>query len=621
MLNLESQAVALRVSEDGLAVVLEDRRRGNCWRLDGALGGYRHTGERESMRPLGPGRAARRDHAIEVRHRIPEGEVCYTWRLEGDFAEVSLSCEAQDVAAVALPGAWMAESGPQRLAAPIYQGLLLGRRGQRWERRLRHSGHLGFSLSMGGLLGERGGLLVTHESHANWEVTVGEAEGGPFFRFEHLRCPVEGWVGGVVRMYPTDSSVTAVCRRYRARMKERGEFRSWQEKIQRKPIVRELFGSLMAFVGYNRTDEVDYAACARRLRAMGFESVFYYPVRMCQYSLGFRMGGDAPIWLPDEEIDAMRAVPGAHLAPWAWTVEGLDDGSEAMHRIFRRDAGGEPYPNWQIDQHQWYLVCTPYQVEHIRQRLATDLRAMDWIHYDVTANFAGRCCFSRQHELHGNRPLSRRDDLAWTQRLFSQETVGNRVVSSEGFGDHWAAWYDIGSTKVMPAEEALAHTLPVPMTMLTLHDSALHDWWEVHNYNAHAAFGLSPLPDGLGLTGCGLPRLKAAMDALYGCPPNVFPFGKQYGWSNFEKRQSFSYVVRLEDAAVQEALAEALPVARLHRRTGMCDLVSVDLLAGGAVQVTTFSDGARVAANLSPEPREAEGVGPLAGWEWRELRP
>jgi hypothetical protein len=32
--------------------------------------------------------------------------------------------------------------------------------------------------------------------------------------------------------------------------------------------------------------------------------------------------------------------------------------------------------------------------------------------------------------------------------------------------------------------------VPIPLTMLVLHDSCLHDWWEVHNYNAHH-FGLT----------------------------------------------------------------------------------------------------------------------------------
>ena len=45
------------------------------------------------------------------------------------------------------------------------------------------------------------------------------------------------------------------------------------------------------------------------------------------------------------------------------------------------------------------------------------------------------------------------------------------------------------------------------------------------------------------------------MDALYGCPPNVFPFDRQYGRVEIEKRITRSYAVRLDDPSVQEALA------------------------------------------------------------------
>ena len=431
---------------------------------------------------------------------------------------------------------------------------------------------------------------------------------------------MDGWVGATVRLYPTDPGVTAACKRYRARLKERDLFVGWQEKIARKPIVKDLFGALIAFVGYNASPSIDYAACARRLRERGFESVFYYPVRMCQYSLDFQMGGDAPIWLSDEQVQAMKAVEGAHVGPWGWVIEGLDDGSEAMRAIYRLGPDGRPIPNWRIDDQQWYLVCTPYQVEHIKARLEGDLRAMDWIHFDVSAMWPGRCCFSAEHALHGNRPLGRLEDMEWARRLFSRETVGNRVVSSEGFADHYATQYDVGSTKMMPPRQWDAGCVPVPMTMLVLHDSCIQDWWEVHNYNAHPGFGLSDLEHGIGTTGCGRPDLKAAMDALYGCPPNLFPFGKQYAWADFETRKTYSYEVRLEDEAVEAAIRAALPVCRLHKKIGMCELMSLEFLSQDrAVQATAFSDGTRVIANLGERHAEAPGVGLLAPHSWRSM--
>ncbi|KPK63518.1 MAG: hypothetical protein AMK73_05125 [Planctomycetes bacterium SM23_32] len=555
-----------------------------------------------------------------MRYCVAGGTFVHRYVPADDHVEVSLACDAEEVEAVSLPGPLIPAAGPREVAAPLYQGLLLSEAGEEWELTVGHGGHLNFSMAMGAVLGERGALLVCHESPSNWSATFGRTEDGPFFRFEHRACPVDGWVGGVVRLYPTDPDLTSACKRYRARLKERGEFVTWQEKIARKPVVQDLFGAMTAFVGYNACPDVDYAAGARELRRLGFESVFYYPVRMCHYSLDFQMGGGAPIWLSDGEVGAIKSVAGARVSPWAWVVEGLDDGSEAMRSICRRSADGGLVPNWRIDDQQWYLVCTPYQVQHIKGRLAGDMRAMDWLHFDVNAVWAGRRCFEADHALHDSRPMGALGDMEWTRRLFSPETVGNRIVSSEGFNDYYAGWYDIGSTKMMPPMPWDPACAPVPMTMLVFHDSCIHDWWELHNYNAHDGFGLSGLPHGIGTTGSGRPELKASMDALYGCPPNLFPFGKQYAWADFAARKSYSYTVRLDDPTVQTALQAALPVARLHKTTGVCELASFEFLSDDrAVQATEFSDGTRIVANLAEHEAEVPDMGALPPHSWRRL--
>jgi hypothetical protein len=124
----------------------------------------------------------------------------------------------------------------------------------------------------------------------------------------------------------------------------------------------------------------------------------------------------------------------------------------------------------------------------------------------------------------------------------------------------------------------------------------------------------------LGRQGCGLPKLKAAIDALHGYPPNLFPFGKQYAWADFEARRTYSYLVRLEDAPVQEAIAAALPVAKLHRKIGRLEMTGFEMLSDdGALQVTTFADGTRIVANLADDAREVEGAGQMAGQSWHAL--
>ena len=637
-LSLQNKTLTLTAAVDGSHLRLEDRRRACTWQLQSARTGYRPYPDGDRRRaynasgaslplvPFGPGRAERAGDTVMVRYPVPGGEVTYRWSLGPDWVEVAVETAPDAVEFVSLPGPFAPGAGPHQLAVPLYQGLLLRQFPHDFDRTFHGGGHLALSMGMGGDLGARGGLLTVQETPANWLGSLGAAGGQPWFGLEARHCPVEGWGerhgGRRVRLYPTGADLTDLCKRYRARVRERGDFVSWAEKIARKPLVADLFGALMAFVGYNRADDVDYVAGARVLRQRGFPRVFYYPVRMCHYSLDFQMGGDPPIWLDDQTLERLKEVDGARLGPWGWVYEGLDTGDEATRAAFRRDAGGEWIPHWRMDDQRWYRACTPCQVDHIRQRLAGDMAAMDWIHFDVNACIPGMPCFDASHAGHAGEALGRRADLEWTQRLFSPETVGQRIVSSEGFVDHYAGHYDIGTTKMLPAADlSTAAAVPVPMTALVFHDSCVHDWWELHNYNAVDGFPLRDLPHGWGRVGSGEPHLKACLDALYGCPPNLFPFGRQYGWVDMETRQTYSFTVRLGDAAVQEALDVALPVARLHARTGPCELTDFRLLSDdGSLQATTFGDGTRVVANLSTEERPVVGSKPLEGQSWREER-
>jgi hypothetical protein len=69
--------------------------------------------------------------------------------------------------------------------------------------------------------------------------------------------------------------------------------------------------------------------------------------------------------------------------------------------------------------------------------------------------------------------------------------------------------------------------------------------------------------------GGGRPSLLAALDALMGCPPDVFPSGAQYGWTG-RGRETYLYRYRFEDPEVQPALregpAEAAWQERMHVR-------------------------------------------------------
>jgi hypothetical protein len=615
-LTLENERIALAMSPDGRQVTLADRVRGVEWRMDPARQSFRRKTGPAVLFPAG--RVEREAGTLRATYALPDGLIRVSWELASDHVKVRLSVTDPGLEIVDMPGVFRPRESGAQLLLPVCQGVLYRGGDTPWEETFQGGVHC--TLGMAATLAARGALLTTAEDTADWLCLAGEDRAGPFTTFQEQRCPAEGWYEREVRLYPVDAKITAVAKRYRARLKERGEFVSWEEKLRRKPILKNLFGALTAFIGYNKTSEVDYVADARKLRDYGFEHVLYYPVRMCNYSLDFLMGGDAPIWMSDDEISRFKAVPGALVAPWGWFIEGLDDGSARMARMYRRDPQGNPYDAWRIEQQQWKLVCVPYQVEEIRRRYSTDMSAMDWMHYDVNATQLGRdVCYSKEHELHDRKPLGKRGDVEWTRRLLGSEVNGNRIVSSEGFQDRYATSYDMGSTKLVPNCPHSRYVL-VPLTMLVLHDSCMHDWWELTTYNATPGFSRHGIMR-FGQSSSGFAARKAAMDALSGSAPKVFPFGRQYGWTDIATRRSFSFLIRLEDREVQEALKLAMPVAKLHKRVGMQELVSFELLSDdGWLQSSTFADGTRIAANLSDRPREAPGAGTLAPDTWVEVK-
>lgn len=604
----------IRCREDGTEVRLIDRRRGICWELDEQTR-YCRLSEDTAPRPLGSGRAwVAGERALIQEFELSGAVIHLEWLLLDDGVEVILTAtEPTAVAAASLPGSFRPTAGSLRLALPVMQGVLFDGRGEPFSETLGYGGHNSLSMAMLGYLSEAGGLLLTVESLTDWQATVGKrADGSCYAGVEQLPSLGSLRYSRTSRLYPTDPDLTALCKRYRCRVQERGPWKSWEEKISERPGVARLFGALMAFIGYNQ-GPFDYVAECGRLRALGFDRAFVYPVRFNTYSQDFLMGGDRPIALDDAAIAGIKAL-GFDVSPWTWVYEALDDGSDWLDQGYLRNAAGEKIPNWRIDQFQWYHCCTPFQTEFARRQYQGPMAAMTWSHYDVNATVGPRECHGTGHPWHQSRALDRREDLQLLRELLSPTTNGNRVVSSEGVRDCLADVYDVGTTKLLPAwGEASCWT--VPMTLLVYHDSLVHDWWELHNYNASGRFEHRSR---FGVWRDGAALEKAAMDALYGCPPNVFPFGRQYRWIDIASRKTESYTVRLEDPEVQQALAAALPVARLHRRTGPLEMLSHEFLSeDGAVQATVFSDGTRVAANLANEARPVEGFGLLPGCSWR----
>jgi hypothetical protein len=497
------------------------------------------------------------------------------------------------------------------------QGMLWDGRGHPFSLIRSEGAHLGFTMPFAGYLAKRGGLLVTAETRDDCRWWFGKDDAG--------RC----WAAGLqiaslgtmryertARIYLTDADIVAVAKTYRRKVIEQGRFKTWDEKIAERPSLERIFGALMCYIGYCE-DDLDYVEGCRKLKAYGFDRVLLYPGRFNMYYPDIRMGGVPAIHLSRETVEAIKAL-GYDMAPWSWLNEALQVSSEAVRKYYRRNADGEINKNWAIDDQQWYMMCYSYIAQHQRRALAEMIPDMTWDHFDVLACVPPMECYASDHAQHMGRPAARSEDREWTREAFRVDQRSGLIVSAENFNDAYTLELDFGSVKAWPGYGPWPFW-PVPLTMLVYHDCMVHSWWEVHSYNnpwnSRTAAG-----GGLFEYGGGRPRLMSALDALMGCPPDVFPFGAQYGYVG-RGTQTFLYKFRFEDPEVQIALKAALPVAQLHHRIGKQEMVHFKILSeDGYLQESAFADGTRVVANFSRDfAGNVPGVDPVGPESWKAV--
>ena len=267
-----------------------------------------------------------------------------------------------------------------------------------------------------------------------------------------------------------------------------------------------------------------------------------------------------------------------------------------------------------MDEHKYYNLCPAYLEEFYLSTKKTTMGEMTWDHFDVITCTTNVECHAENHSAHMNRKLSKTDEKQLFRSLLSsaRKSTGG-AISSERFNDAYSLEYDIGSTKVLAKYDGFMFK-PVPLTMLVYHESMIHSWWEVHNYNnPHFAGAARPYYE----CGGGQAELMAAMDALYGLPPDVFPFGAQYGWTgNGQETMLFRY--RFDDPEVQSALKAALPVAKNHAKVGMLEMTGFAFLSDDYnLQRTTFEDGTAIYANFGQSVQNHPECGEIPPISWK----
>ena len=556
------------------------------------------------------------DNAMKLRCSSGGSEIEYIYSLlPGGFEARLIAGTCGGYETVSLPGSFTPKAGPKKILLPIMQGMLWDGSGENVRGICSSGSHHGFSMQMYGLLAKNCGLVCAADESVDSRWRYEKDPSG--FRAFTLAVSSLGAMDydRAVRFYFTEPTVTAIAKRYRRHVMEAGRFISWDEKLETRPRLDRLFGALMCYVGYQQ-DDVDYATQLKKLRGMGFERALVYPVRFNAYDVDFIMGGLPPIDIPDGEINKIKDL-GYDAAPWSWLNEAIE--GKNPEEFFKINSNGEKIFGWRIDDNRWYKVCSAEIERRAREAAAGAFKIMTWDHYDVVACASVGECYGTAHEAHRGRALSRREDLKILRdALLAGRGDGSRAVSSECFNDLFSLEYDLGSVKAWPQYGPWPFK-PVPLTGLVYHDSIIHSWWEVHNYNS--PYHNRAVGPGLYEYGGGRADLMSAADALYGCPPDVFPFGAQYGWTG-RGAQTYTYRFRLEDECVRYALKKALPVAELHKRIGKLEMVGFEFLSDDyALQRTTFSDGTSVTANFSEMTfTDVPDIGTLTPRRWKCLR-
>lgn len=604
-MELKNKNIVLSVNESDGTVRLFDTRRDAAWTLDC-----------KTMlcdgKPLIYESAYAEDGRIFVRYN----RATYAYTVYDDHIGTDLLSDTADdsIRKITMPSSFTASSGNCRYLLPIMQGMLWNCDGGPFESFRGEAGHHGFSMPMFAVLAGRGGYIYIAETMDDCHWTVGKDEDGRTWC-----CNIQTASLGNMRynrksrIYFTDAGITPAAKQYRRYVQGCGRFVTFREKMRSRPALANLFGALMCYIGYCQ-DDIDYVENLRRLKNYGFNKALVYPVRFNTYSQDFLMGGAPPIDLSDTEIAEIKSL-GYDVAPWTWINEAVDDGSDEIRAMHRKSESGNSRLSWQIDEFKYYNICTAFMEDFYRRQRQGRFGEMTWDHFDVITCATNNECYAGNHPSHPNRPLSKSEDRLYLRRLLSAAGEAGGAVSSESFNDAYSLEYDIGSVKAWAQYDNFLFK-PVPLTMLVYHDSMIHSWWEVHNYNSNY-FGRCDLP--FYQYGGGAYELQAAMDALYGCPPDVFPFGAQYCWTG-KGSQTMLYKFRFDDPETQHALKLALPVARSHEDIGMLEMTDFAFLSDDYnMQRTVFENGVRIYANFSLNIKYHDECGCMLPRSWRRI--
>jgi hypothetical protein len=179
-MQIENRNLRLTVESGGISVRIDDNTRNMAWQLDPATLAFRLRHDSPRV-PLTAGILRKDGQSIIAEHGIPGGAATLAWTLADDYIEVTASITGDDIHCISLPGSFHPCEGAHTAFFPTYQGVLYKGTPHLWEESRGAGGHSLWSMSMGALLGARGGLLVIQESATGLDRLARPARAGAFF--------------------------------------------------------------------------------------------------------------------------------------------------------------------------------------------------------------------------------------------------------------------------------------------------------------------------------------------------------------------------------------------------------------------------------------------------------
>ena len=596
--------VVLTVDPDSLRGSIEDPAGANRWTFDGvdAIGQYDGAPRLESYDRL--------ERGCRAQMRIGQLVVAVEITLAADPATVTFSVAPLSDAALSAPLRYPPPLRPTgapvvELALPIKTTTGIAYYPSADDQvdftfDVAGGNTTGLSMPFWSTSTTGGGLLGTLDDPDDVDLTITSSAG------TGVDVGI-GWRGslGTLR-YPRRVSFTLLeepgyvtaALAYRRAVIAEGRFRSLADKIEERPVVRQIIGAPYFSTGYLPFSRRKLDQILAGLRDIGYRAGLLGPIDFLQWEAGPWLNDYQP-FISSPEFAAPIGEAGFTPFAWFYLEDILDFDPSYDPAMLAVDRDGTVAQGWVNRDFRYARVCDATIAETGR-RLKDRASTFAALHFDTTTCKELMECWSPDH------PMTRSADRK-ARRAWLDEVAGwGHLIGSEG-GCDWA--FDVMDFCSNNPRRDLQTNFPaparhVPLQGLVYHDSIVSYCWEYDPYNKS-------------YWGGDWSRAKILYDVMCGNPPTVSPVFGYFPVIGAGEGPVASSWVTWEDPETQRLLRAALPAARLHEKTALQPMLSHAYLDDErTVSRTTYADGTEVVVNAGETPFD-DGDLSLTGWSYR----